>query len=30
VPMGFTIDYLGGWENAKADIVDDVYAKMRE
>ena len=30
VPMGFTIDYLGGWEKAKADIVDDVYAKMRE
>ena len=30
VPMPFTIDYLGGWAEAKADIIDGIYAKMRE
>jgi len=30
IPIPFTIDYLGGWAKAKADIIDGIYAKMRE
>ena len=30
IAIPFTIDYLGGWAAAQHDIIDDIYAKMRE
>lgn len=30
VALPFTIDYLGGWQAAKASIIDSVYAGMRD
>jgi sulfate transport system substrate-binding protein len=30
IELQFTIDYLGGWENAKANIIDDTWMSIQQ